>query len=112
MEGLRQALDAYFAYVERRAKAYLALLRGGVGADPQVAAIIDSVRQTYVKRVIQKFPEGTRLAPSHQIAISGWVGFVEATSVAWLEQRTMEREQLCDLAMAAFAALRDWIIVT
>lgn len=112
MESLRHALNAYFAYVERHAQAYLALLRGGVGADAQVATIIDSVRQTYVKRILQNFPGGVRLSPSSQIAISGWVGFVEATSVAWLEQRTMERDQLCDLAIAAFAVIRDWMIVT
>jgi len=112
IENLRQGLEAYFTYVEQHAQAYLALLRGGVGSDPQVAAIIDSVRQAYVKRIIQNLPEGTRLTPSYQIAISGWVGFVEATSVAWLEQRTMEREQLCNLAMTAFAAIREWLIVT
>jgi AcrR family transcriptional regulator len=112
IENLRQGLEAYFAYVEQHAQAYLALLRGGVGADPQVAAIIDSVRQAYVKRIIQNLPEGAHLSPSYQIAVSGWVGFVEATSVAWLKQRTMEREQLCDLAMAAFAGIRDWIITT
>ena len=112
IENLRQGLSAYFTYVEQHAKAYVALLRGGVGSDAQMAAIIDSVRQTYVKRIIQNLPEGTHLSPSSQIAISGWVGFVEATSVSWLEQRTMDREQLCNLALTAFAAIRDWLIVT
>ena len=110
LEALRQALNAYFAYVEHHAPVYLALLRGGVGSDVQVAAIIDSVRQTYVKRVLERFPEEIRLSPSSEIAISGWVGFVEATSVAWLEQRTMEREQLCNLAITAFTAVRNWLI--
>jgi AcrR family transcriptional regulator len=112
IQNLRQGLEAYFTYVEQHAQAYLALLRGGVGSDPQMAGIIDSVRQAYVRRIIQNLPEGTRLTPSHQIAISGWVGFVEATSVAWLEQRTMERDQLCNLALTAFAAIREWLIVT
>jgi AcrR family transcriptional regulator len=112
MESLRQGLNAYFAYVERHEKVYIALLRGGVGVDPQVAAIIDSVRQTYVRRILQRFPEGIRLSPSYQIAISGWVGFIEATSIAWLEQRSMEREQLCDLAITAFTIVRDWLIIT
>lgn len=112
IENLRQGLEAYFAYVEQHAQAYLALLRGGVGSDPQMAGIIDSVRQAYVRRIIQNLPEGTQLTPSSQIAISGWVGFVEATSVAWLEQRTMERDQLCNLALTAFAAIREWLIVT
>jgi AcrR family transcriptional regulator len=112
IENLRQGLEAYFAYVERHAQAYVALLRGGVGADPQVAAIIDSVRQAYIRRIQRNLPEGAQLSPSFQIAISGWVGFVEATSIAWLEQRTMSREQLCDLALAAFASIQGWLIVT
>ena len=104
-ERLRTSLDAYFAYVERHARAYVSLLRGGVGVDEQVAAIIDNVRQTYIQRILQNMVPGIALSPAHRIAISGWVGFVEATSIAWLEQRNIDRQALCDLAMRAFTII-------
>lgn len=105
MERLRASLNGYFAYAARHAKAYVALLRGGVGVDEQIAAIMDSVRQAYVQRVIQNLPEGVEFSPSQLLAIKGWVGFVEAISVAWLEERNIEQEELCELALAAFSAV-------
>lgn len=105
MERLRASLNGYFAYVARHAKAYVALLRGGVGVDEQVAAIMDSVRQAYVQRILQNLPEGVVLSPSQLLAVKGWVGFVEAISIAWLEERNIEREELCELALAAFSAV-------
>ncbi len=105
MERLRASLSAYFSYVDRHAKAYLALLRGGVGVDTQVAGILDSVRQTYVQRILHNIAGGDALSPAQFIAINGWVGFVEAISVSWLERREISREELCELAIAAFLAV-------
>jgi len=105
MERLRTSLNAYFTYVDRHAKAYLALLRGGVGVDAQVASIMDTVRQTYIQRILHNLAGNTPLAPAQLIAINGWVGFVEAISVSWLERREISQEELCELAVAAFLAV-------
>lgn len=104
-ERLRTSLNAYFSYVERHANAYIALLRGGVGVDTQVASIMDTVRRTYIQRILQSIAGGTALSPAQLIAINGWVGFVEATSIAWLERRDIRQEELCELAMAAFGVV-------
>lgn len=101
-QRLRASLNAYIAYVERRANAYVALLRGGVGVDSQVASIMDTVRQTYVQRILQSIAGDAELAPTQLIAINGWIGFVEAASIAWLKERTISQEELCNLALAAF----------
>ncbi|HEU5378415.1 MAG TPA: TetR/AcrR family transcriptional regulator [Ktedonobacteraceae bacterium] len=101
-ERLRASLNAYFAYVKRHAKAYVALLRGGVGMDTQIAGIMDAVRQTYIQRLIQHVPGATTFSPLQLLALNGWVGFVEAISIAWLEQQNIEQEELCNLAVTAF----------
>lgn len=102
MESLRTSLDAYFMYVERHAKAYISLLRGGVGVDEQVATIIEMVRQTYIQGILQSFVQDPQSSAVSAIAVRGWIGFVEATSIAWLEQRSISRQELCQLAMTAF----------
>lgn len=104
-ERLRTSLNAYFSYVERHATAYIALLRGGVGVDAQVAGIMDTVRQTYIQRILQSIAGDVALSPAQLIAINGWVGFVEATSIAWLERRSIGQEELCELAIAAFSVV-------
>lgn len=104
-DRLRTSLNAYFSYVERHANAYVALLRGGVGVDSQVAHIMDTVRQTYIQRIMQSIAGETSLSPAQRLAINGWVGFVEATSIAWLESRAISREELCELAITAFGVV-------
>ena len=104
-ERLRTSLNAYFSYVERHATAYIALLRGGVGVDTQVAGIMDTVRQTYIQRILRSIAGDVALSPAQLIAINGWVGFVEATSIAWLERRDISQEELCELAIAAFSVV-------
>lgn len=104
-QRLRSSLRAYFSYVDRHAKAYVALLRGGVGIDARVAAITDSVRQVYIQRVTDIIRSEHPPTPRQRIAIDGWVGFVEAISIAWLNQRDLELEELCDLAVAAFESI-------
>jgi AcrR family transcriptional regulator len=105
LERLRAGLNAYFAYAESHAQAYVTLMRSGVGADARVVAIIDATRQILVQRVLENAARITPLTPLHHIAISGWIGFVEAACIAWLEQHNIEREQLGDLAMTAFTTL-------
>ncbi|GHO58109.1 TetR family transcriptional regulator [Ktedonobacter robiniae] len=104
-QRLRSSLHAYFSYVDRHAKAYVALLRGGVGVDVKVAAITDSVRQSYIQRIMENIISERPLTPRQRIAINGWVGFVEATSIAWLNQRDIDLDELCDLSVAAFATI-------
>ena len=102
-ERLRACLNAHFTYVKRHAKAYIALLHGGMGVDAQIASILDMARQTSVQRLIQNMPDGASLSPSQRLALNGWIGFLEAISIAWLEQPDIDQEELCDLTIAAFA---------
>ena len=44
LERARAGLDAYLDYVDAHAPAYAALMRGGIGSDPEVARIIDETR--------------------------------------------------------------------
>lgn len=105
LERLRVGLLAYFTYAEQHMQAYLALLRGGVGIDAEVAAIVDEVRQTYAQRVLKGLPGSEKPTPLLRLAVQGWVGFVEALSVDWLEQREIEKATLCELASEVFQAL-------
>ncbi|MBX5451065.1 TetR/AcrR family transcriptional regulator [Thermogemmatispora sp.] len=104
LERLRVGLLAYFTFAELHARTYVALLRGGVGVDPEVAAILNHVRQTYVERVLQGLPESERHGPALRLAITGWVGFVEALSLSWLEERQLSKEQLTELAIRTLLA--------
>jgi AcrR family transcriptional regulator len=96
LERLSRGLDAYLAYVEHRGPAYSALLRGGIGSDPSVAGIVQETRDSFLERVIENFP-AAEIGPTLRVVLRGWIGFVEAASLDWVERRELSREELREL---------------
>jgi AcrR family transcriptional regulator len=96
---LRRGLSTYLDFVERHGKAYVALMRGGIGSDPQVAAILEETRRTFAARIMDSVPHEVK-RPLLQTALRGWIGFVEATSIDWVAHRAVERDDLVELLAA------------
>jgi AcrR family transcriptional regulator len=102
-ERLAAALERYLEYVETHARGYATVLRAGIGSDPAVADIVDEVRGAMVMRLLADLPlAGAGEAPvALRVAVRGWVGFVEAASLDWLEHRGLGRADLRDMLIAA-----------
>lgn len=110
LERMRAGLDAYLDHVSRHARPFVALMRGGIGSDPEVVGVIEGVRATYVERFLEK-AEGTPLSdlllsnrPLVRLAVRGWIGFVEAASLEWLQKKDVERTTLRDMLVDALLA--------
>ncbi|HMG24796.1 MAG TPA: TetR/AcrR family transcriptional regulator [Kofleriaceae bacterium] len=101
-DRVRAAVDAYLEHVARQSRAFVALMRGGIGSDPEVAAVVDSVRT----RVFDNFASGSSLATvlagdaRLETAVRGWIGFVEAASIDWCANPRLSRPELRDLITA------------
>ncbi|HMG55206.1 MAG TPA: TetR/AcrR family transcriptional regulator, partial [Kofleriaceae bacterium] len=102
IDRVRAAVDAYLEHVARQSRAFVALMRGGIGSDPEVAAVVDSVRT----RVFDNFASGSSLATvlagdaRLETAVRGWIGFVEAASIDWCANPRLSRPELRDLITA------------
>jgi AcrR family transcriptional regulator len=103
VERLRASLDAYLDYVNAHAPAYAALMRGGVGSDPEVARIIDETRARMSERLLLEMPEVTP-TPLIRTAVRGWLGFCEATSLDWIDRRAVQRLEVRDLMLEVLLA--------
>jgi AcrR family transcriptional regulator len=103
LDRMRAGLDAYLDYVDAHAAAYAALMRGGVGSDPEVARIVDDTRATMCDRLLRELPEVTP-TPLIRTAVRGWLGFCEATSLEWIERRAVRRAQIRDLMLEVLLA--------
>ncbi|HEU4533730.1 MAG TPA: TetR/AcrR family transcriptional regulator [Polyangiaceae bacterium] len=95
-ERLRLGLERYLAFAERHGLEYAALLRGGVGSDPDVGRVIEETRAAIVDRTLRGVRSGEP-TPLLRTSVRGWVGFVEATSLEWAERRDVEPEALLQL---------------
>src|SRR5690242_6001132 len=106
-ERVRRPLEAYLDFITQHSRAYVSLLRGGIGSDPEVAAVISGVR----KRLAESFLDGSPLQPmlagkpAFETAVRGWLGFVEHTVIDWLENDRMTRDQLRDLLSDVLLAI-------
>ena len=99
IERVRKSLDAYLDYVNRHAPAFVSLMRGGIGSDPQVATVIEGVRQRLFDQFLAGSPFASLLAgdPRFEIAVRGWIGFVEHASLDWAASPRLAREELREL---------------
>jgi AcrR family transcriptional regulator len=83
---LEAGLDVYIDYVSKHGKPYQALLRSGIGTDAEVARIVDETREAFCARLTEGAPVDTT-SPLVRVALRGWVGFVEAAVIEWLDDQ-------------------------
>jgi AcrR family transcriptional regulator len=107
-DRVRAGLDAYLDHITQHARAFVALMRGGIGSDPEVVQVIEGVRTT----LSNEFLEGSPFAPlleknvRFSIATRGWIGFVEQVSIDWCAEPKLSRDELRDLlAQILFAII-------
>jgi AcrR family transcriptional regulator len=100
---LEAGLDAYIAYISRHGPAYAAMLRGGIGSDPEVSAVVEETRGIFLARLMKGMPAATP-TPLLRTALRAWLGFVEAAAIEWIERR--------DIAPTALRTLMIDTLVT
>lgn len=100
-ERLAAALERYLEYVETHARGYSTVLRAGIGNDPAVADVVEGVRRVMVARLLEDLPADGEPPVALRVAVRGWVGFVEAASLDWLEHRGLPRDDLQTMLVAA-----------
>jgi AcrR family transcriptional regulator len=98
--ALQHGLEAYLGYVETHRTGYITLTRGGIGSDPEVRGIVDGAREAIAERLLAGLPgEADEL---QRLAVRGWLGFVEAAALEWLERGSPSREAVRRLCAEAF----------
>jgi AcrR family transcriptional regulator len=95
IERLGRGLDAYLAFAEREGPAFVSMLRGGVGMDSEVGRVIEETRGLFLQRLLEGIPAAP--SPVLRLSLRGWLGFVEAATIDWLEHRDLGRDELREL---------------
>jgi AcrR family transcriptional regulator len=93
-ERAQRSLDTYLDFVSANAPAFKALLRGGIGTDPEVAAVVDGVRTEFLARFVRNLGLAEAPRPVFELAARSWIGLVEAASLQWIEKRDVDRTTL------------------
>lgn len=107
IDRVRQGLDAYLDHISQHSRAFVSLMRGGIGSDPEVAAVVEGVRKRLADHFIEETPFASAFAKNvrFQIALRGWIGFVEAASIDWCANPRLSREELRELLTSIMLAV-------
>jgi len=92
-------VSAYLDHVESHGSAFVALMRGGIGSDPEVTGVLEKVRVGIQDEFLQGNPISSflRARPLSRIAIRSWIGMVEAASIEWLASKDASKEAVRDM---------------
>ena len=91
---------AYLNFVQERKPAFRTLMRGGLGADPDIVEIVESARNTIIQRMLDQLPlEDVVPGPPFRMALKAWIGAVEFASLDWLEHDDLPQEQVVQLLL-------------
>ncbi|WP_051179338.1 TetR/AcrR family transcriptional regulator [Nocardia concava] len=104
---LRDAVERYIDYVTDNRTSYLALLRGPASASPELVTLVNATRMALVDRILGEapLPADDPDRPRLRLAVRGWIAFVEETTLTWLREEPITREELVDMLVTSLPAL-------
>ncbi len=103
-ERVRASVSAYLGYVQLNLRNCQAFVRGGIGADPEVAAITEGTRRAIWERMLERMGVSSEELLL-RVTIRAWVSFVEIAALEWAEAGAPEKGQLIEVIVAALVAV-------
>jgi AcrR family transcriptional regulator len=98
VERLDASLDAFLDYVEAHPTPYIEIFRRG--GDREIIGVLEEGRNQQLEMMLdslsqwEEAPVPTERTPALEIAVQGWLFFVEGAVLRWLEHGGLERVQL------------------
>ena len=100
---LSDSLDGYLAWIERNAETWAKLMQSAT-ALPEAREVVQRFRAATLENIVVRLTEKRSPPPALRTALQGWLGYIDAAILDWVDHRDLTREQLRDLLIAAFAA--------
>lgn len=106
LDQLRASLAAYLDYVTENRDGFVSLLRGAASGDAEFRFVFEETRTVLTQRVLEQAPLiGIPRTARVELAVRGWIAFVEETVITWLRDPQLSREELLELLNWALPAV-------
>jgi AcrR family transcriptional regulator len=102
-QELSTSLDAYLAWIEANARTWSKLMQSAATL-PEAREIVEGFRARTLEQILARLTTDQAPPPALRTALNGWLGFIDAAILDWIERRDLERAQVRDLLLAAFGA--------
>ncbi|QII05410.1 TetR/AcrR family transcriptional regulator [Rhodococcoides fascians A25f] len=105
-EILRDSIANYVDYVTEKRDTFISLLRGTASGDPLMREVFEQTRTTMAERtLVQLAGLDMDVTPTIDLAVRGWIAFVEEATITWLRDPHISRDELIDLNVNALPAV-------
>jgi AcrR family transcriptional regulator len=107
-EQLASGLEAHIQSILDHPFEAVAINRGALSYDPAIQAIIAAELNVVGQRLIDQLVAEGRARDATEIAVEGWLAFVRAASVKWIQSQNISRIELTEMCLGVFGcALGD-----
>jgi AcrR family transcriptional regulator len=104
-EQLAAGLEAHIqSFVDHPFEA-VTINRGALSDDPAVQAIIAEELNVVGQRLINQLVAEGCLRDATEIAVEGWLAFVRAACVKWVQSQNISRSDLTEMCLRAFGCV-------
>jgi AcrR family transcriptional regulator len=101
-EQLANGLEAHIQYFADHPFEAIAINRGALSDDPAIQAIITEELNVVGQRLIDKLVAEGHPRDVTEIAVEGWLAFVRAACVKWIQSQNISRADLTEICLRAF----------
>jgi AcrR family transcriptional regulator len=103
IEQLSASLDGYLAWIERNAETWTKLMQSAA-ALPEAREVVQGFREATLENILVRLTGDGSPPPALRTALQGWLGYIDAAILDWVDNRDLTRGELRDLLIAAFGA--------
>lgn len=103
LEELTANLDAYLAWIETNARTWSKLMQSATTL-PEARTLVEDFRDQTLQQIIVGLTGETQPRPALRTALRGWLGYIDAAILDWIDNHDLDRVQLRNLLLAAFGA--------
>jgi AcrR family transcriptional regulator len=103
IDQLSESLDGYLAWIERNAVTWAKLVQSAT-ALPEAREVVQSFCAATLQNIVVRLTGTRSPPPALRTTLRGWLGYIDAAILDWVDNRDLTRDQLRDLLVAAFAA--------
>jgi AcrR family transcriptional regulator len=103
IDQLSESLDGYLVWIEGNAETWAKLMQSA-SALPEARELVQGFRAATLENIAVRLTAKRRPPAALRTALQGWLGYVDAAILDWVDKRDLTRRQLRDLLLAAFGA--------
>jgi AcrR family transcriptional regulator len=102
LDRVHKGVDDFFEYVDNHRAGYMAVTFAANSGEPEVREMIEHMRERAVDRICRSIVGDGEVPGILRIAVKGYQGSMLAISTDWIENSSLPREQMVELAYAMF----------